>query len=136
LQDEKSAWDNVLKSLSSSLQGQSPTSYMTKALDVSILSDPEQTLLWSNLTAQPDVIASTATRLKDASGSLEFQVDRIAEGIHKMERFKDTVDGVVDKVQRNAADFLERRDKQALKSTGMSGVGVGDVLKALSHVGR
>jgi len=136
LQDEKSAWDNVLKSLSSSLQSQSSTLNMTKALDVSILSDPEQALLWSNLTAQPDVMASTATRLKDACGSLEFQVDRIAEGIHKMERFKDTIDGVVDKVQRDAADFLERKDRQALKSTGMSGVGVGDVLKALSHVGR
>ena len=57
-----------------------------------------------------------------------------ADGVHKMEQYRQTAERVADRVLGTAAKRLEERDRSAKARVGTQGIGVGDVLRGLAGV--
>jgi kinetochore protein Mis13/DSN1 len=74
------------------------------------------------------------THLSHLSLSLEPNIDLFADGLHKIEQYRNTAERVADRVLGTAAQRLEDRDKEGKMKVGSEGIGVGDVLRGLAGV--
>lgn len=79
----------------------------------------------------PSALQSHLTKLAD---SLEPNIDLFADGVHKIEQYRNTAERVADRVLGTAAGRLEERDKEGKEKVGSEGIGVGDVLRGLAGV--
>jgi kinetochore protein Mis13/DSN1 len=156
LQAEKRTWDDLLASTAppkpsaetaaaeSSSQPQlniSPRSINPTLLDPS-QADHLQTLLSSislnpsEPTAQTSTLEATKTRIGTIASSLEFKIDKLADGAHKLEQYTAGAQRLADRVLAVGAEKLEERDRSVReKSSGGSGqVDALDRLRGLSRV--
>lgn len=118
-------------------------------IDVSIL-DPAQAAILSKLQlpsiqteAQPPPTDFSFTfttptalqsRLAKLSQCLEPNIDLFADGVHKIEQYRNTAERVADRILGTAAKRLEERDREVKERAGADGIGVGDVLRGLAGV--
>ncbi|KAF2252261.1 hypothetical protein BU26DRAFT_479830 [Trematosphaeria pertusa] len=148
LEEEKAAWE-ALASSSNSMPPPPPPSIQTPALslseiDASLLDASQASMLASlQLPPQPappsaaftfttpSALQSHLTKLAD---SLEPNIDLFADGVHKIEQYRNTAERVADRVLGTAAGRLEERDKEGKEKVGSEGIGVGDVLRGLAGV--
>jgi kinetochore protein Mis13/DSN1 len=65
---------------------------------------------------------------------LEPQIDLFADGVHKIEQYRQTAERVADRVLGTASRRLEEREREVRERVGTQGVGVGDVLRGLASV--
>ena len=72
--------------------------------------------------------------LTSLSASLEPNIDLLADGLHKIEQYRNTAERVADRVLGTANQRLEEREREAKEKAGSEGVGVGDVLRGLAGV--
>jgi len=137
LQGEKAAWDSVLSALSSSTDTSfdTPQSKNTDRtpIDETLLGDPEQQAILSNLQSHSDLTSTTQQRLQNALEGLEFKIDTFADGMHTIDIFQESLAELADKVLEEAAFALEKRDQEALERAGMQKVGIGDVLRSFGR---
>ena len=140
LKAEKSDWDNLLTAVSSSSKEHSLTEEhdssvipMIDQVESKVLDQQEQQSILSDMHSHQGVIDASRTRLKAATQSLEFKIDSLADGVHKMEKFKQSGDSVVDKILQEASGLLQQRDEAASTSAGTGKVGIGDLLRSLSR---
>ena len=68
------------------------------------------------------------------SESLEPSIDLFADGVHKVEQYRNTAERVADRILGTAAKRLEERDRETKERAGADGIGVGDVLRGLAGV--
>ncbi|KAF2190195.1 hypothetical protein K469DRAFT_699805 [Zopfia rhizophila CBS 207.26] len=158
LEEEKSAWV-ALTSTSTLTPPAPPPSISTphpslSEIDTSLL-DPSQASILSALQPQSQPLQSspsdphahplsgpftftTPSALQDhlskLSLSLEPNIDLFADGVHKIEQYRNTAERVADRVLGTAAQRLEERDREGKEKVGSEGIGVGDVLRGLSGV--
>lgn len=66
--------------------------------------------------------------------ALEPSIDVFADGIHKIEQYRQTAERVADRVLGTASRRLEERERTARERVGAQGIGVGDVLRGLAGV--
>lgn len=117
-------------------------------IDTSLL-DPAQAAILSQLQLLPaseeQSTPSTSTftfttpsalqsHLNNLSQALEPNIDVFADGIHKIEQYRNTAERVADRVLGTAAKRLEERDREVKECAGADGIGVGDVLRGLAGV--
>jgi kinetochore protein Mis13/DSN1 len=76
-------------------------------------------------------LQSHLTRL---SQSLEPHIDLFADGVHKIEQYRNTAERVADRILGTASKRLEERDRDVKERVGAEGIGVGDVLRGLAGV--
>ncbi|KAF2112929.1 kinetochore protein Mis13 [Lophiotrema nucula] len=152
LEEEKAAWE-ALASAQSLLSVPSITTE-TPALseiDTSLL-DPSQAAILEALQSQPqapDPVVDTQppassftfttpaalqSHLSQLSAALEPNIDIFADGVHKIQQYRNTAERVADRVLGTAAQRLEERDREGKEKVGSGGIGVGDVLRSLSGV--
>ena len=74
------------------------------------------------------------SHLNDLSASLEPNIDLLADGVHKIEQYRNTAERAADRVLGAAARTLEERDRKIKEKAGSEGIGVGDVLRGLAGV--
>lgn len=103
-------------------------------IDHSALDQAEQATILSDVLSNQSIIESSRSRLKAATGSIEFKMDTLAEGVHKVEKLRQSSDLIVDRVLSQASSLLQQRDETASKSAGTEKVGIGDLLRSLSRV--
>ncbi|ORY19488.1 kinetochore protein Mis13 [Clohesyomyces aquaticus] len=156
LEEEKAIWE-ALSSTSKALPPSPPvinTSHPSLSdIDASLL-DPSQASIFSAL--QPQISASSSTdtphppssqfsftfttpsalqtHLSHLASSLEPNIDLLADGVHKIEQYRNTAERVADRVLGTAAQRLEERDREGKEKAGSEGIGVGDVLRGLAGV--
>jgi kinetochore protein Mis13/DSN1 len=128
---------------------QAPISYLSD-IDACLL-DPSQAAILSALQiplppdslpdAQPPSSAFTfttpfalQTHISNLSQSLEPNIDIFADGVHKVEQYRNTAERVASKILGTAAQRLEQRDREGKEKVGSEGIGVGDVLRSLAGV--
>lgn len=140
LKSEKSNWDVLLGDLSSSSNRKLDSGDLdpTKAvhptqIDQSALDQTEQESVLADVLSNQSTIEASRSRLKAATGSIEFKMDIFAEGVHKVEKLRESSDSTVDRVLSKAASLLQQRDETASKSAGTEKVGIGDLLRSLSR---
>ena len=78
--------------------------------------------------------AALQSHLEKLATSLEPNVDLFADGVHKIEQYRNTAERVADRVLGTASMRLEERDKKDKEQVGSEGIGVGDVLRGLAGV--
>jgi kinetochore protein Mis13/DSN1 len=74
------------------------------------------------------------THISNLSQSLEPNIDVFADGVHKIEQYRNTAERVASKILGTAAQRLEQRDREGKAKVGSEGIGVGDVLRSLAGV--
>ncbi|KAL2357236.1 kinetochore protein-like protein Mis13 [Cryomyces antarcticus] len=144
LQEEKAAWEDLLKqsfaATSSSKDAPSHDQQQTphistdpNSIDASLL-DPEQAAILQTLISQGSpLLSSTQSRLQDISSSLEFKIDQFADGVHKLEQYRQAAERVADRILAVSAEKLEEREKRSLEKNGLGKVDGIEVLRSLSR---
>ncbi|KAF2011548.1 hypothetical protein BU24DRAFT_376797 [Aaosphaeria arxii CBS 175.79] len=163
LEEEKAAWD-AISAASKSIQPTPVTTDQPVPsladIDTSLL-DPSQASILATLQSsmnppssttddtdeqRPSASTSGSTAFKFTTPtalqshlsalaiSLEPNIDIFADGVHKIEQYRNTAERVADRVLGTAATRLEERDKAVKEKVGSEGIGVGDVLRSLSGV--
>lgn len=140
LKAEKSNWHALLASVSaSSKQQPGPEEYNSSDIPTSnqieskLLNQQEQESILSDMHSHQGVIETSRTRVKAATQSLEFRIDSLADGVHKVEKLKESGDLVVEQILQQASSLLQQRDEAASTSAGTGKVGIGDLLRSLSR---
>lgn len=153
LEEEKASWERLEKSTASTTSATAPTNDTTAInlsdIDTSLL-DPAQAAILSQLQLPPasteeqsppaafTFTFTTATALQShlskLSQSLEPNIDLFADGVHKIEQYRNTAERVADRILGTAAKRLEDRDREVKERAGADGIGVGDVLRGLAGV--
>lgn len=105
------------------------------ALDPTLL-DPEDANMLSLLTtsSSKDLALKTQERLKTVQTNLEFQVDQLADGIHKLEQACQTMEGVANKVLALSAVRLGERERAEKEKVGTKDLPIQEVLRTLSRI--
>ncbi|KAI5206072.1 hypothetical protein E4T39_02730 [Aureobasidium subglaciale] len=162
LQVEKRAWDDLLSSTcpkppapttESEAPSQTQLDISPHSIDPSIL-DPSQADILQTLlsgislnsskpnsstttsTAPTTTLESTKTRITTMTSTLEFKIDKLADGAHKLEQYTAGAQKLADHVLSVGAEKLEERNKIVReKSQGASGqVDALERLRGLSRV--
>ncbi|EOA87179.1 uncharacterized protein SETTUDRAFT_89228 [Exserohilum turcica Et28A] len=151
LEEEKDAWAAIAstsKAMPPPTAPSIPTSPPSLSdIDISLL-DPDQAAIVSTLQSsqpQTDTVppssaftfrspATLQTHLEMLASSLEPHIDVFADGVHKIEQYRQTAERVADRVLGTAAKRLEERDREAKERVGTQGIGVGDILRGLAGV--
>lgn len=104
-------------------------------IDASLLT-PEQAaiLLELSSTSALDTRKQALERMQTLQSDLEFNVDRFADGVHKVEQYQQTVSRVADKILALSAVRLEERDRKEKEEIGTRDVPMQEVLRSLSRI--
>lgn len=76
----------------------------------------------------------TQARLKELQSTLEFNVDHLADSVHKLDRRVVTADRQADRVLGLAAKRLKEREEREKKAVGTRDVPVVEVLRSLGRI--
>lgn len=156
LQAEKRTWDDLLASTSQPkssaetadaessqpLLDISPQTINPSLLDPS-QADHLQTLLSSISLDSSDAPATqisntldtTKQRIGTIASSLEFKIDKLADGAHKLEQYTAQAQKLADRVLSVGAEKLEERDR-GVREKSSSGSGQVDALDRLRGLSR
>ncbi len=118
----------------SSLPPQPPAS----SIDVSLL-DPQQSALLSTLlpaSSSDDILHTTTARLRTLTDSLEFTIDQLAQGVHRVGQYHATAERVGARILSSAATQLEERQQAVLTRAGTKEVPMQEVLRSLAAIER
>lgn len=77
------------------------------------------------------VRAATQARLAQVQRGLEFQVDHLADNVHKLEQRVRAAGGQADRVLRLAAARLKEREDRERRSAGTKDMPIMEVLRSL-----
>ena len=138
MQLERTEWKNLTKAPSSlspllDTTNQPPA---LSSLDTSLL-DPEQAAILSQLQSSnsaSDLLSQTSSRLKSIQDSLEFKVDQFADGVHKLEQYREISEKVANKVLALGAVRLEERSSKEKEAAGSRDMPVKEILRTLSGI--
>ena len=105
------------------------------SLDPTLL-DPEDANILSLLTSSSskDLALKTQERLRTVQANIEFQVDQLADGVHKLEHACQTMEGVANKVLALSAVRLDERERAEKENVGMKDLPIQEVLRTLSRI--
>ncbi|KAI5242258.1 hypothetical protein E4T43_04914 [Aureobasidium subglaciale] len=159
LQEDKRTWDELLSSTSppklptstteAEAPSQTPLDISPHSIDPTLL-DPSQADLLQTLlsgislnSSEPassstptTTLESTKSRISTITSTLEFKIDKLADGAHKLEQYRAGAQKLADHVLSVGAEKLEERDKSIReRSQGASGqVDALERLRGLSRV--
>ncbi|THX25966.1 hypothetical protein D6D10_09816 [Aureobasidium pullulans] len=160
LQEEKRAWDDLLTSTSPPKDSTTPaeteasSSHMQldispTAIDPSLLDPSQADLLQTLLSgislnssepsttpAPTSTLESTKQRIGTIASTLEFKIDKLADGAHKLEQYRAGAQRLADHVLSVGAEKLEERDKSVREKSSAATGGQVDPLERLRGLSR
>jgi kinetochore protein Mis13/DSN1 len=113
----------------------SPSTLDPSLLDPSLL-DPEDATILSMLrsSSSADLLSRAQSHLASVQQSLEFSVDRFADGVHKLEQAVGVFDSLSGRVLALSAVRLEEREGREREKVGTRELPIQEVLRTLSRV--
>lgn len=99
-----------------------------------------RTLPEATTTTTTTVASSAQERVANVARSLEFKIDCLVDGTHRMEQYRQTVERVADQLLSVGAQKLEDRDKALAERSGAGSGGADggdamvDTLRSLGRV--
>jgi kinetochore protein Mis13/DSN1 len=100
------------------------------------LLDPEDAAILSSLatSSSKSNAVQIERRLKTVQANIEFQVDQFADGVHKLEQARLTLDGVASKVLGLSAIRLDERERHEKEKVGTRDLPIQEILRTLSRI--
>ncbi|EAQ92396.1 hypothetical protein CHGG_00631 [Chaetomium globosum CBS 148.51] len=102
------------------------------------LLDPSEAAILASLTSPETSFGAfkrqARSRLQNAQTALEFRVDRLADGVHKLDMRVATAGREADVVLALSAARLREREERERRAVGTSGVSVMEVLRSLGRI--
>ncbi|KAG9523714.1 P-loop containing nucleoside triphosphate hydrolase protein, partial [Aureobasidium melanogenum] len=160
LQEEKRAWDDLLSStappipsaedIDAEASSQAQLDISPQAINPALL-DPSQADLLQTLlsgisfnssssepstSAQTSTLETTKSRVGTIASTLEFKIDKLADGAHKLEQYRAGAQRLADHVLAVGAEKLEERDKSVREKTSNGSSGQVDALDRLRGLSR
>lgn len=139
LREEKKAWEALAKPLPDVPSLYHPTGDPSTApqLDESLL-DPEEVKMLQSLTDPGTGFASlrkqTQTQVQGIMSNVEFDVDHLADSMHKLAQRVATAGREADVVLSRAAKRLREREEREKRAVGTKEVPVMEVLRSLGRI--
>ncbi|KAI0205933.1 Mis12-Mtw1 protein family-domain-containing protein [Astrocystis sublimbata] len=101
--------------------------------------DPEDAQILASLSTPSapmikSLIPITQTRLKDLQKSLEFNIDRLVDSVHKIEQRMETASRQAEMVSGLAASRLKEREEREKTRAGTKDMPIMEVLRGLSKI--
>ncbi len=90
--------------------------------------------LAAELEPLPQVRARTQARLQAVQKTLEFEVDHLADNVHKLEQRVRVAGRQADAVLRGAAERLRRREDREKRSAGTREMPMMEILRSLGSL--
>ncbi|KFA52025.1 hypothetical protein S40293_02966 [Stachybotrys chartarum IBT 40293] len=140
LQDEKKAWLAIRKQPPE--QQPVPLFAENESSEIKLpefdLLDPDETRIRGFLADKSTNFASlrsrTETRLRKLQASLEFQVDQLADNIHKIEQRVSVAGMEADRVLGRSALRLREREEREKRAAGTKDMPIMEVLRSLGNI--
>lgn len=99
------------------------------------VNNPEAASRASQLMARSqELIAATTTTIKRQAAETEFQVDQLADSIHKITMYKEAADHMGASILEKTQELLEERERKIREKEGTQDVPIKDLLRTLSRV--
>ena len=143
LEHEKSSWDTILKSISTCVDSAAETSWKQTAtgqashFDPMLLDEPEQKDCLSMLTSTAQARTKSKERLVRSTDSVEYRIDCLADGVHKLEKLDECLDEATSRMLEDTTKALQKRgDEASDEGSVKAGANVRDLLRAFSRSGR
>ncbi|KAL8418088.1 hypothetical protein RB594_001635 [Gaeumannomyces avenae] len=138
LKQERKKWLALEKpppEFPSLFEGEDPTK--APLPDESML-DPEEARMLQSLTdpvlAFSTFRGKTQSRLRSLQSSLEFDIDQLVDGVHKLGQRVEVAGRQADRVLALSADRLKERDEREKAAAGTRNLPVMEVLRSLSRI--
>lgn len=134
LRDEKETWLSLLKPdtrATLSLSGGRPD---VKLWDTSLL-QPKESEFASSVASQ-DLLGSAKRLVKQHCGEIEFQVDQLIDGIHKLHHYGEAADRLAGEILEDAESTLAVREARLRQASGTEALPLQEVLRSLSRMDR
>lgn len=130
LRDEKETWLSLLKS----------TSALSLNPDVNLFDTslylPAESSFASTLSQSADLLGSAKRLVKQHAGEIEFQVDQLIDGIHKLQQYGEAADRLGARVLEDAEKELAKREVRVRQVAGTEALPLQEVLRSLSRLDR
>ncbi|KAL2204007.1 hypothetical protein CC79DRAFT_1336647 [Sarocladium strictum] len=138
LQEEKKAWLAIQKP-PAELPALFPetTSQQIILPDFDLLDAPERPIrasLADEAFSSAAIRTSTSQRLRAVQSSLEFQIDQLADNVHKLEMRVSVAGREADEVLKRSAERLREREEQEKMRTRTKEMPLMEVLRSLSNI--
>ncbi|EPE34679.1 hypothetical protein GLAREA_10373 [Glarea lozoyensis ATCC 20868] len=137
LKQERDQWKALAKSPPSLPPLVPPNKQEIQPSDIdSSLLSPEQANILTTISSFSalDLRDQVAKQVQDLLSGLEFKVDQFADGVHKLEQYKDTAGRAASKILSLSAVRLEERNRLEKEAVGTRDLPMQEVLRSLSRI--
>ena len=87
----------------------------------------------ASMAEHQETIAQTRRMVKQQAAEVEFAMDRLADGVHRLRAYGDAANELADRVLELAGQALEEEDARLREQTGTAGVSMQEVLRSISY---
>ncbi|RPB07411.1 hypothetical protein P167DRAFT_414417 [Morchella conica CCBAS932] len=126
---EKATWRSLLKT------DVKATLSLAGGPDMNKLLQPSESAFASSSRSQ-DLLAEARSLVKQHSGEIEFQVDQLADGIHKLDHYGKAADRLAGRILEDAEAALAVREAKVRVEAGTGKLPLMEVLRSLARLER
>ncbi|KAI5793098.1 Mis12-Mtw1 protein family-domain-containing protein [Geopyxis carbonaria] len=97
---------------------------------------PEEFAFADSLPESQEIVGAARRIVKQQGADIEFQVDRLADGAHKVQQYGNAADRLAGQILEGVENTLASGDTRLKQASGTDGLPLQEVLRSLSRVGR
>jgi kinetochore protein Mis13/DSN1 len=135
MQAEQDGWVSLLSSNLQESLSLSGGGVDNKSFDTSFLR-PEESEFAKSLESSQDVIGTARRIVKRQGADIEFQMDQLTDGVHKLRQYGETADRLAGRILEGANCTLAEREARLRQASGTEALPIQEVLRSLSRVDR
>ncbi|RPA89241.1 hypothetical protein L873DRAFT_1832039 [Choiromyces venosus 120613-1] len=136
LREERETWGSLLRpETQSTLLSISGGKSDMRLFEKSLLR-PEESEFANSLAKSQDLLGSAKRLVKQQCGEIEFQVDQLIDGIHKLNQYGEAADRLGGRILEDAESTLAVREATLRQASGTEALPIQEVLRSLSRMDR
>ena len=135
LREERETWGSLLRPETQSTLSISGGKSDVRLFEKSLLR-PEESEFANSLAKSQDLLGSAKRLVKQQYGEIEFQVDQLIDGIHKLNQYGEAADRLGGRILEDAESTLAVREATLRQASGTEALPIQEVLRSLSRMDR
>ncbi|KAG0638844.1 Mis12-Mtw1 protein family-domain-containing protein [Tuber brumale] len=135
LREERETWGSLLRPETQSTLSISGAKSEVRLFEKSLLR-PEESEFANSLAKSQDLLGSAKRLVKQQCGEIEFQVDQLIDGIHKLNQYGEAADRLGGRILEDTESTLAVREAMLRQASGTEALPIQEVLRSLSRMDR